>query len=131
MSPSLVSTVGTGMRAAPYAASRRLARSPARVMPTAAHDLAAAHYANLLAVVGRLDDAAAQVADGIEQARRERNAMALDIWADIDAWVHLAAGRLSAARAAVESLPRPQPTGATEPGHDPHGDSGRSGGAHR
>ena len=31
---------------------------------TAAHDLAAIHYAILLAVVGRLDDAAAQVADG-------------------------------------------------------------------
>ena len=73
------------------------------------------HYANLLAVVGRLDDAAAQVADGTEQARREGNAMALDIWATIDGVVHLAAGRLSAARAAIESLPPPQRTGATEP----------------
>ena len=82
---------------------------------TAAHDLAAIHYANLLAVVGRLDDAAAQVADGTEQARRERNAMALDMWATFDGIVHLAAGRLSAARAAVESLPPPQPTAATEP----------------
>ncbi|OCB38875.1 LuxR family transcriptional regulator [Mycobacterium malmoense] len=84
--------------------------------PTAAHDLLAAHHANLLAVVGRLDDAAAEIANGIEQATRERNAMALDIWADIDAWVHLAAGRLSAARAAAESLPRRQPTGATDLG---------------
>jgi DNA-binding CsgD family transcriptional regulator len=82
--------------------------------PTAAHDLVAAHHANLLAVVGRLDDAAAQIANGIEHSRREGNAMALDIWADIEAWVHLAAGRLSAARAAVESLPRPQRTGATD-----------------
>ena len=82
---------------------------------TAAHDLAATHYANLLAVVGRLDDAAAQVADGTEQARRAGNAMALDIWAMIDGVVHLAAGRLSAARAAVESLPPPQRTGVTEP----------------
>ena len=82
---------------------------------TAAHDLAAIHYANLLAAVGRLDDAAAQVADGIEQARREGNAMALDIWAAVDGVVHLAAGRLSAARAAAESLPPPQATGATEP----------------
>src|SRR6476619_5188452 len=40
--------------------------------------------------------------------------MALDIWADIDAWVQLAAGRLQAARAEVESLPRPQRTGATD-----------------
>ena len=80
---------------------------------TAAHDLAAIHYALLLAVVGRLDDAAAQVADGTEQARREGNAMALDIWATIDGMVHLAAGRLSAARAATESLPPPQRTGVT------------------
>ncbi len=82
---------------------------------TAAHDLAANHYANQLAVVGRLDDAAAQVADGTAQARREGNAMALAIWATIDGVVHLAAGRLSAARAATESLPPPQRTGVTEP----------------
>src|ERR1700756_2860217 len=72
---------------------------------TAAHDLAANHYANLLALVGRLDDAAAQVTDGIEQARREGNAMALDIWVTMDGIVHLTAGRLSAAR-----LPAPQRT---------------------
>jgi DNA-binding CsgD family transcriptional regulator len=82
---------------------------------TAAHDLAALHYALLLALVGRLDDAAAQVADGTEQARREGNAMALDLWATIDGSVHLAAGRLSAARAATESLPPPQPNGVTGP----------------
>jgi DNA-binding CsgD family transcriptional regulator len=76
---------------------------------TAAHDLAANHYAILLAVVGRLDDAAAQVADGIEQARREGNAMALDIWVTMDGIVHLTAGRLSAAR-----LPPPQRTIMTE-----------------
>jgi DNA-binding CsgD family transcriptional regulator len=80
----------------------------------AAHDLAGIHYANLLAAVGRLDDAAAQVADGIEQARRERNTMALDMWAPIDGVVHLTAGRLIAARAAVESLAPPQRTGVTE-----------------
>ena len=82
---------------------------------TAAHDMAANHYPILLAAVGRLDDAAARVADGIEQARRERNAMALAIWASIDGMVHLAAGRLSAARAAVESLPPPERTGVSEP----------------
>ena len=76
---------------------------------TAAHDLAANHYAILLALVGRLDDAAAQVADGIEQARREGNAMALDIWVTMDGIVHLTAGRLSAAR-----LPPPQRTIMTE-----------------
>jgi DNA-binding CsgD family transcriptional regulator len=82
---------------------------------TAAHDLAANHYAILLAVVGRLADAAAQVADGTQRGRREGNAMALDTWATFDAMVHLAAGRLSAARAATESLPPPQPTGVSEP----------------
>ena len=81
---------------------------------TAAHDLAALHYAVLLTAVGRLDDAAAQVADGTAQARREHNAMALDTWATLDGVVHLAAGRLSAARASAESLPRPERTGATE-----------------
>ena len=40
--------------------------------------------------------------------------MAVDIWATIDAMLHVAAGRLSAARAAAESLPPPAPTGATE-----------------
>ena len=81
---------------------------------TAVHDLAALNYARLLAVVGRLDDAAAQVAEGIEQARREGNAMALDIWATNDGVGNLAAGRLCAARAATESLPRPQRTAVTE-----------------
>jgi DNA-binding CsgD family transcriptional regulator len=81
---------------------------------TTAHDWAAIHCAHLLAVVGRLDDAAARVADGIEQARREGNAMALAMWAPVDGVVHLAAGRLSAARTAVESLPPPQRTGVTE-----------------
>ena len=80
---------------------------------TAAHELAAMHYAQLLAAVGRLN-AAAQVADGTEQARRQGNAMALAMWAPVDGVVHLAAGRLSAARAAIESLPPPQPTGVTE-----------------
>src|SRR5246500_4256754 len=74
-----------------------------------AHDLAANHYATLLALVGRLDDAAAQVTDGIEQARREGNAMALDIWVTMDGIVQLTAGRLSAAR-----LPAPHRTIMTE-----------------
>ena len=81
---------------------------------TEAHDLAAIHYVLLMAVVGRLDDAAVQMAGGTERARREGNAMALDIWAYIAGVVHLAAGRLSAARAGAESLPPPQPTGMTE-----------------
>jgi len=81
---------------------------------TAAHLLVTNYYVNLLALVGRLDDAAQQIAAGTELARQERDAMALDIWATIDGMIHLAAGRLSAARATVESLPRPEQTGATE-----------------
>jgi DNA-binding CsgD family transcriptional regulator len=81
---------------------------------TAAHLLAANHSANLLATVGRLDDAAARLADGSEQARRERNAMGLQMWTLIDAMIHVAAGRLSAARAAAESVPPPQQAGVTE-----------------
>jgi DNA-binding CsgD family transcriptional regulator len=81
---------------------------------TEAHDFAAIHHALLLVVVGWLDDAAARVADGIEQARRAGNAMALDIWVALDGMVHLAAGRLSAARAAAESLPPPERPDMTE-----------------
>ena len=83
-----------------------------------AHAYAGKYHANLLAVVGRLDDATARVAEGIGQASREGNAMALATWAVISGMVHLAAGRLSAARDAAEPLPAPQPTGATE--HDVH-----------
>ncbi|MGY4646994.1 helix-turn-helix transcriptional regulator [Mycobacterium sp. URHB0021] len=78
------------------------------------HAYAGMFHANLLAVVGRLDDATARVAEGIGQAGREGNAMALANWAVYSGWVHLAAGRLSAARDAADSLPPPQPTGATE-----------------
>jgi len=81
----------------------------------AAHDLAAIHHANLLTVVGRLNDSAAQAAAGRQQARRAGNAMALEQWAIVDGVVHSTAGRLSAARASVEFLPPPQPTGASEP----------------
>jgi DNA-binding CsgD family transcriptional regulator len=80
----------------------------------AAHDLAAMHYVLVLAAAGRLDDARAQIIDGTERARREGNAMALDLWAMIVGVVHVAAGRLSVARAAAESQPPPQPTRATD-----------------
>jgi DNA-binding CsgD family transcriptional regulator len=81
---------------------------------TSTQDLAEIHYTNLLAVVGRLDDAAVEVGHMAEQARREHNAMAVDVWAAVDGMVRLAAGELSAARALTEFLPPPQPMGATE-----------------
>jgi DNA-binding CsgD family transcriptional regulator len=79
-----------------------------------AHAYTGMYHANLLAVVGRLDDATVRVAEGIAQAGREGNALALATWAVYSGWVHLAAGRLSAARDAADSLPSPHPTGATE-----------------
>jgi DNA-binding CsgD family transcriptional regulator len=81
---------------------------------TAAHLLAANYYANSLSLVGRLGDAEAQVIAGKERAHQQRNEMALDIWATLEGMFHLAAGRLPAARAAVESLQPVEPTGATE-----------------
>ena len=53
---------------------------------------AAMHYAILLAVFGRLDDAASRVADGAGQARREGNAMVLNMWTVIGGIVHLVCG---------------------------------------
>ena len=79
-----------------------------------AHLLAVNYYANVLALVGRVDEAGEQIAAGMRRARQERNAMAVDVWATVDGMIHLAAGRLSAARAAVESLPPPESAGATE-----------------
>ncbi|QRY46099.1 AAA family ATPase [Mycolicibacterium boenickei] len=79
-----------------------------------AHLLASNFYANLLAVVGRLDEAADQVATGIERARQERNTLASDVWETIDGMVHLAAGRLSEARDAAEPLTLPERDDATE-----------------
>lgn len=76
--------------------------------------LAANHYANMLALAGRLDEAGEQVTAGVQRARRERDEMMLDIWARIAGTIHLAAGRLSAARAAVESLAPPEHTDPTE-----------------
>jgi len=81
---------------------------------TAAHLVAASNYANLLAVLGRLDDARAVVARGAERAHREGSAMAHAVWATFGGIVHLAAGRLSDARAAIEFMPRPEPAASTE-----------------
>jgi DNA-binding CsgD family transcriptional regulator len=80
---------------------------------TTAHHLAAIHLANLLAVVGRLEDAAALVAGRTEKSQRERDGMALHIWGLTAGGVEVAAGRLSSARAAIEWLPTPDRTGST------------------
>ncbi|OBI22477.1 LuxR family transcriptional regulator [Mycobacterium sp. E2327] len=84
---------------------------PAGDMTT--HNLAACHLANLLAVVGRLEDAAALIATSTEASQKERDGMALHIWALMAGVVWLAEGRLSAARAAIERLPTPERPGST------------------
>ena len=72
---------------------------------TPAHQLAAFHHANLVAMIGLLDDAAAIAADGVRISRSERNGMALQLWTHYEGMVHLAAGRIPAARDAVEATP--------------------------
>ncbi|OBJ09098.1 LuxR family transcriptional regulator [Mycobacterium sp. 1245499.0] len=84
---------------------------PAGDMTT--HNLAGCHLANLLAVVGRLEDAAVLVADGTETSQKERDGMALHIWALMAGVVEAAAGRLSAARVTTERLPKPERPGST------------------
>jgi DNA-binding CsgD family transcriptional regulator len=81
---------------------------------TAAHLVAASNYANLLAVHGRLGDAKAVVARGAERAQREGSAMAHAVWATFGGLVDLAAGGLSEARVAIESMPRSEPAASTE-----------------
>jgi DNA-binding CsgD family transcriptional regulator len=87
------------------------ALTPAGDMTT--HNLAACHLANLLAVVGRLEDAEALVASSTETSQKERDGMALHIWALMAGVVQVAAGRLSAARATTERLPTPERPGST------------------
>jgi DNA-binding CsgD family transcriptional regulator len=79
-----------------------------------AHFLAAIYYGNLLALVGRLEDAAEQITAGMERARREHNELMRGVWATLDGMVHLAAGLVTAARGAVESMPLPDRTGSAE-----------------
>jgi DNA-binding CsgD family transcriptional regulator len=78
-----------------------------------AHHLAAIHLANLLTVVGQLEDAAGLVAIGTAKSQKEHDGMALHIWGLTAGLVELAAGRLSAARATLEWLPTPQRAGPT------------------
>jgi DNA-binding CsgD family transcriptional regulator len=78
-----------------------------------AHHLAGIHRANLLTVVGRLEDAAALVAGRTKKSQKERDGMGLHIWGLTAGLVQLAAGRLSDARTAIESLPTADRTGST------------------
>jgi hypothetical protein len=68
------------------------------------HIIAAHHRVGLVVLVGRLEEARAQVAESTEKAHH-RYAMALPGWTNWSATVHVAAGRLAAARATIEALP--------------------------
>jgi DNA-binding CsgD family transcriptional regulator len=82
--------------------------------PTMAHVVAAIHAAGFTVFVGALDDAAAEVASGAAQARREQNAMGIPSWALLGAMVEVAWGRQSAARRIIEGVPREQWGASTE-----------------
>ncbi|OBJ09100.1 LuxR family transcriptional regulator [Mycobacterium sp. 1245499.0] len=75
---------------------------------------AAKRRVGLIVCTGSLADASAQVAEGTEKAHRERNAMALPGWTHLGGMVHVAAGRLVAARGTIEALPRREWANSTE-----------------
>ncbi|OJZ74875.1 LuxR family transcriptional regulator [Mycobacterium paraffinicum] len=77
------------------------------------HNLAVCHLANLLAVVGRAQDAATLVASSTATSQKEQDGMALYIWALMAGVVQVTAGRLLAARATTEGLPKPERPGST------------------
>jgi DNA-binding CsgD family transcriptional regulator len=76
--------------------------------------VAAIHWPSMLIAVGRLDEAAAEAAYDGDKARREQNAMALPSFTLNVGMTELAAGRLSAARATIEALPRHEWGDSTE-----------------
>lgn len=71
------------------------------------------HHANLLAVVGRLDDARRAVGTGLARARQERGSRSLAFWHQLAGLVNLAAGNLAAARSEAEA--ENSPFGAEPP----------------
>ncbi|OBH01174.1 hypothetical protein A5696_14685 [Mycobacterium sp. E2699] len=73
--------------------------------PVAVRHFAAVNGAILLVTIGAVDEAATSVFQSLQVARAQRNQMALQLLTQVQALIDLAAGRLDAARAAVESLP--------------------------
>ena len=61
------------------------------------------HYVNVLAVLGRIEEARAARADGVKRAQRERNSRLLTSWTFVGGLLDLSAGRLSDARAEAEA----------------------------
>jgi DNA-binding CsgD family transcriptional regulator/tetratricopeptide (TPR) repeat protein len=83
----------------------RLASLIRNTEPGAVQHFAAVNRAIVLATLGQLDEAATGVFESLRMARAQRNHMAIQLLTQIQALIHLAAGRLQAARADVESLP--------------------------
>ncbi len=71
----------------------------------AVQHFAAVNRTILLVTLGMLDEATASVSESLRLARAQRNYMALQLLTQIQALIHLSAGRLDAARAVVESIP--------------------------
>jgi DNA-binding CsgD family transcriptional regulator/ribosomal protein S28E/S33 len=83
----------------------RLAALTRSAKPGAVQHFAAVNRAILLATLGQLDEAITSVSGSLGLARAQRNQMAIQLLTQIQALIHLAAGRLQTARATVESLP--------------------------
>ncbi|OBJ12708.1 LuxR family transcriptional regulator [Mycobacterium sp. 1482292.6] len=67
--------------------------------------VAAANRANLMITVGSAEEAAAAVGEGLRRSRVNNNLMGLRLFTGLRALLELALGRLSAARAVVDSVP--------------------------
>lgn len=83
----------------------RLAALTRSAEPGAVQHFAAVNRAILLATLGQLDEALTSVSGSLGLARAQRNQMAIQLLTQIQALIHLAAGRLQTARTTVESLP--------------------------
>ena len=83
----------------------RLAALTRSAEPGAVQHFAAVNRAILLATLGQLDEALTSVSGSLGLARAQRNQMAIQLLTQIQALIHLAAGRLQTARSTVESLP--------------------------
>nr|WP_235010371.1 LuxR family transcriptional regulator [Mycobacterium sp. 3519A] len=81
---------------------------------TLGHVIADIHRVRLVVTFGCLEKAREEVAGGIGRARRNQYSMALMPWAVLDGMTNAAAGRLAAARAAIEALPNSEWGNVTE-----------------
>ena len=74
-------------------------------VPRSMPHLGGAIHATILTTLGSLDEATASVAGRLELARAQHQQVAIQLLTQVQAQIHLAAGRLHQARVAVESLP--------------------------